>query len=175
MAKLKLVELFSWDDPQIVCRDERCPIEGVHRVHAVVSGPQVKEKRLRPTIDECVYAHIGMRRIRAFREVYGDVVHDYGTITERGVYRSIERLIDERKVIRVVPWPNGRSYRLGCYLRYESPLIWDRSGQRSIQEQLQELGFCDQLKAKPCKTPAQARHTRRLWNQGPDAATLMGR
>lgn len=151
--KIKLVEMLTWDDPQELCRDDRCPFEGVHKAHSCAKLAAVAERKVRSTLDECVYDWVTSRYVRTFRDVYSDVVQDYGSITERGVYRALERLIDDRRVIRVVPWPNGRLLRLGAYLRYDSPLIWDARGHANIQEQLHDCGLALET-AKPKRRKA---------------------
>jgi len=155
--KLKLVELLTWDDPQELCRDEQCPFEGVHKAGSCRTSRQEacladRAGKVRSALDECVYDWVTTRFVRTFRDVYSDVIQDYGSITERGVYRALERLIDAHRVIRVVPWPNGRLLRLGAYLRYDSPLIWDLSGHANIQEQLRDCGVvADAIPLKPAR------------------------
>lgn len=161
--KLKLVEILAWGDPQELCRDDRCPFEGVHRAHGKVrKRDEAVEPKIRSALDECVCDWVASRYIRTFSDIYSDVVQDYGAITERGVYRALERLIDARRVIRVVPWPNGRLLRLGAYLRYDSPLIWEPRGHVQIQEQLRECGgLVTEVKPKRRK----AHQARPLWLQ----------
>lgn len=144
--KLKLVEVLAWDSPQELCRDDCCPFEGVHKAGSCRTSRKGAslidhDGKVRSALDECVYDWVLSRYVRTFRDVYSDVVQDYGSITERGVYRALERLIDARRVIRIVPWPNGRLLRLGAYLRYDSPLIWEPKGHANIQEQLHDCGL----------------------------------
>jgi len=90
------------------------------------------------TLREIVFEHVSRRQPKTFQEVYYDVINDWGSVTERHVYRVIADLLEERKIACVTaPRRNrrvaGKAQLLGgVYLRMESPLLWDVDGYLTI-------------------------------------------
>ena len=89
-----------------VCRHERCPFVELHPEHHVPRKyrmwPEKKPSAL-SVLDDCVLHAIGCQIVTPTRVVHGRVVDDYGEVTDRTVYRALDRLLDAKLIVRVHP------------------------------------------------------------------------
>lgn len=158
------IELLRW------CRDDRCPDDSLHLAHGRRSNvvkvnttdaaaavpvdaavlPAVHSDDAdddqphvgaAPAVIECTYAQIRTRSPRMFKHIYYDVVDDFGSVTERTVYRAIRALVTDRRIACVAdPAVSRLTYRhrpnaaSGFYIRYDSPLLWTPTGLASVYE-----------------------------------------
>ena len=89
-------------------------------------------------LKEIVFEHVSTRQPKTFQEVYNDVLNDWGSVTERHIYRVIASLVGERKIACVATSRRNRRHvdkhrlPIGVYLRMESPLLWDVDGYATI-------------------------------------------
>lgn len=130
-----------------ICRDEKCARTEVHAAH----GPVLRDRSRnlfrvsrRQLVLDAVYGAVDSRMVKPFSRVLTDVLHDYGSLKERTVYRALHELQLRRQVALVVP--SGSSDHLrrhgfvkGCYIRYDSPLLWEPDGIHTLFEQVDDL------------------------------------
>lgn len=143
-------DLLQW------CRDERCPDDSLHLAHGrrgnvvkVAAAPAgftpevVVDEDAQPhvgsTVIECTFDQVALRSPKMFKHIYYDVVNDFGSVTERTVYRAIRALVDDRRIVCVAdPAVSRETYRRnphttsGFYIRYDSPLLWTPHGLASV-------------------------------------------
>lgn len=84
---------------------------------------------------EMVFAHIADRRVKLMSELYEDVVNDYGSVALTLVHRAITKLVEARQIARIGR-ENIRDKVCG-YVRYSSPLLWERHGYHKLQASLE--------------------------------------
>jgi hypothetical protein len=137
-------------DATNICRDDRCDRIEIHATHPVdrrATDPFCdptyhtrKVQRHGPTLNAIVAKHIERRRCKVFREIYNDVIHDYGTFKSkaagtRAIWRAIEQLLaaDQITSIKVAGTKSP-----GGYVRSDSPLLRDSDGRRSLLESLED-------------------------------------
>jgi hypothetical protein len=141
-----------------ICRDDKCLREELHASHDPV-GRRGRSRHLfhisrRQLVLDAVYAVIDLRVVKSFSHVFAAVVDDYGSLRERTVYRALYELQVQRKVAVVVPPGSadtlrqrtvqipGRSshgFVKGCYVRYDSPLLWEPGGIDALFDQVDDL------------------------------------
>lgn len=155
------------EELQNLCRDERCTIKAVHLNHEIIETRMQREQRYeqlgwrRDPLERIIRiqerktswraAHCGhalqsaiihatsRRRVKIFAEVYQNVLDDYGTVTDRSVYRHIDQLLDRGRIVRV-----SFDGNLSGYLRPRSPLLNDPYTMRQqIDDALAERGLGD--------------------------------
>jgi hypothetical protein len=122
-----------------ICRDEDCTREDIHNLAdlgctagVIARGAEVVKVAAKRILREVVLNNVGSRLGRPFTSIYRDVVDDYGTVTERSVYRALADLIQTFDVAFVVPaglqHAVARGGLQGTYVRYDSPLLWTPGG-----------------------------------------------
>jgi hypothetical protein len=142
-----LVEIV---DVSNICLDDRCACVEIHAVHPINSrakdpfnDPKFTTGRTPQhgaTLREIVVKHVSSRRCKPFREIYNDVLDDYGTFTSahagaRAIWRAIADLMRRQEIVPVKQ--PGTRFR-GGYVRSDSPLLKDLDGQRFLLEQLED-------------------------------------
>lgn len=144
-----------------ICREELCLIDELHEAHGRVQrvrrgsfvltmAPQctapkraVDNARGQLLLD-ITLAAVSHRVLKPFGVIYTDVLDDYGTISESAVYRALADCVDLRSVAAVAPpgvtdrLRKGGFARAG-YIRFDSPLLWQRDGLVGLMEQASEL------------------------------------
>jgi len=66
---------------------------------------------------ECVLRAVSRHYARPMRDIHYNVINDYGSVTERSLYRVINHLLTDKYVVRVRDeWSDGGSADWG-YLR----------------------------------------------------------
>lgn len=130
--------LIQWEEESDLSIAERLGISR-HKIGRMRKTLGIPAFRIhQDVLKEIVLEHISSRQPKTFQEVYDDVLNDWGSVTERHVYRMIASLIEERKVACVATSRRNRrvvdKHRLptGVYLRMESPLLWDIDGYATI-------------------------------------------
>ena len=79
-------------------------------------------------LEEIILSTVSQSTIRPFSMIYDNVINDYGSITDRTVYRYIKHLIGAGKLVRV-----QFDRRISGYLKTPTKLLADRE---SLREQL---------------------------------------
>lgn len=137
-------------DATAICRDDRCDRLEIHAAHSIdarVKDPfydpafgRRKVQRHGATLNAIVAKHIERRRCKVFREIYNDVLHDYGTFKSktagtRAIWRAIEQLLAQHEITSIKV---AGSNSPGGYVRSDSPLLHDRDGRRFLLETLKD-------------------------------------
>jgi hypothetical protein len=141
------MDLIDFMDFAPICRDDRCELEHVHRVHTVRGRERVFHHRSeRPDpwrAPDCtglriaVFDAIELRRCKPLREIKQDVFASFGATTGRSVQRAIVDLLDDRQIIHVVAPEQARHRGAhGAYIRMDSPLLWEPDGYAMLLDQL---------------------------------------
>lgn len=99
----------------------------------LVMGPPISHNDL---LRECVLKQIPLRRCKPFREIYDDVLNDYGAVASRTIHRALDRLLEERVIAHVISPYFGVS--VSGYVLYTSPLLWDRDGFSHLVDMLED-------------------------------------
>lgn len=137
-------------DANNICLDDRCTIievHGVHEIDAEAADPfhdpaytRRSMARHGETLREIVAKHVERRRCKVFREIYNDVIHDYGNFKSqaagtRAVWRAIRELLNRKEII---PIKAAGTTSPGGYVRSDSPLLKDSDGLRFLLESLED-------------------------------------
>lgn len=119
-----------------ICRDETCSVAGVHTVSFCTRSTRLDErahhrplkpggkppwKRDDPSgLMNSVARATSKHRPTHFSAIVNEVVNDYGTVSERTVYRYLKKLVERGQVIKL-------DLRLGfaAYIRPKSKLLND--------------------------------------------------
>jgi hypothetical protein len=113
-------------------RKHYCRTDGsvdLKRAVDTLRGQAKPEPEVKFTIlDEVVLKTIERYTCKVFRQIYSEVIDDFGQITQRTVYRSLSKHVDRQNVVHV-SWRRGD----GGYLLPTSPLLKDRT---ALYEQL---------------------------------------
>ena len=98
-------------DPDLgqICRDERCEIEGLHAKHVLKCKrgdckPKARRPWTRPDregLAECVLRATSDRVPRWFQEIAPEVRDDYGTVSNRTLWRVIRDLVEHGRLIKL--------------------------------------------------------------------------
>lgn len=131
-----------------ICRDELCDDEDVHAAHGPIRRRRrgsfdVKVKH-RELVRESILGAVDGRILRPFSVIYQAVLDDYGSISERRVYRALHALVDDRAIAAVVPSGSASRLRGGGfvragYVRYDSPLLYSASGFADLVSQANDM------------------------------------
>jgi hypothetical protein len=137
-------------DATDICQDDRCSRIEIHAKHHIdrsALDPFVdnaygyrKVARHGQTLRAIVAKHIERRRCKVFREIYDDVIYDYGSFVSkdagaRAIWRAISDLLSQDVIVNVKV-SGCRSP--GGYIRSDSPLLKDTDGQRFLLETLED-------------------------------------
>jgi hypothetical protein len=118
---------------ELLCRDDRCELEGVHWRHKI-NEPAPKGRRIRSrrwqmepwrlncsdALRACVFASVSTTEPRNFATVLSLVENDYGSCCSRSVHRHLAQLRSERNIVRL-DFPGN----IHAYLKAGSRLIRD--------------------------------------------------
>lgn len=97
-------------------------------------------------LDQITYDTIGRRIPKTVRQVHAEVSSVYGTVHMRAIYRSLVRLLDERKIVCIAGSTSEHRKPLheritrkqqiapGAYVRMDSPLVWDHRERYTLIE-----------------------------------------
>lgn len=131
-----------------ICRDELCEEDHIHAEH----GPIRRRRRgsfdvnvkHRELVREAILGAVDGRVLRPFSVIYQAVLDDYGSISERRVYRVLSSLVDNRAIAAVVPSGSAARLRAGGfvragYVRYDSPLLYSPSGFADLVGQANDM------------------------------------
>ena len=122
-----------------ICRDDNCEIMGVHGHHEVLtqereaprkSGAQHDPKALLGSIAKATSKAYPMN----FSAIVREVVDDYGTCSERTIYRYLRKLIDRGQILKL-----DLGLSVDAYIRPKSRLLRDLPGLRDYMLGLLEI------------------------------------
>jgi hypothetical protein len=137
------------EDGAEICRDDRCDREDVHLAHFIpdnlpdpfydVAYPYRRREVHTHTLREIVYDHTPVRRCKVFKDLYQEVIEDYGTFASynagcRAVWRALKRLVGEARIIHVT----FAGKDIGGYVRSDSPLLRSNEGRWTLIETLKD-------------------------------------
>ncbi|HEX7094665.1 MAG TPA: hypothetical protein VF183_02200, partial [Acidimicrobiales bacterium] len=126
-----------------VCRDEGCELEDLHVPGTAGCGSAHGRRNIvniavGQLLRDLTFAQVTLRTPKTFQQIYRDVIDDFGTISERSVYRAVRELRNDRRIALIVPAGSRAVVHLegirGAYVRYDSPLLWQRDGLRSLMD-----------------------------------------
>lgn len=139
--KLEIIDLAYFD----VCRSDACDRGDLHSPDECGSAKRRSVVRVDASqlLRDVVYGAIGLRMPKTFSMIYQDVLDDYGSVTQRSVYRVISAMRADRTVALIAPPGSRRVIQAegikGGYVRYDSPLLWSRDGLTYLQNQVEDL------------------------------------
>lgn len=119
-------------DPKHLCRDDDCDIEEVHLAHkrlrrrpiAVHHRPNKNRRPLWQQDDPAALADSVLKSVgeqpTMMQWIARDVRDDYGTVTDRTIYRHVRRLVQEAQLIKL-----DLGLAFAAYIRPKSRLLSD--------------------------------------------------
>lgn len=132
-----------------VCRDEDCPHgDHLHAAHGPSSrrrrGAFVVKVQVHQLMLDVIYDAVDARVLRPFSTIYRAVLDDYGSVTERRVYRGLHELVSSRRIAAIAPSGSASRLRSGGfvragYVRYDSPLLSSPDGFHTLVSQADDL------------------------------------
>lgn len=127
-----------------ICRDEDCDRSDLHSpVECGSRRPSVVNVPARRLILDITLEAVSARIPKTFAQIYTDVLDEYGSITSRNVNVALATLRDAREIAFIVP--NGSQHVVhtsgvrGAYIRYDSPLLWQRDGLVNLMDVVHEM------------------------------------
>lgn len=93
-----------------ICRDDDCDRKGIHPVHEVVRKPQVHRRPgklapwKQPDADgllSSVMKATSVHKPRWFQEISTDVRDDFGSVTDRSIWRAIAKLVERGHLLKL--------------------------------------------------------------------------
>lgn len=116
-------------DPSTICLDEDCDREGIHRKHLVAKRPP-PEPHHRPSrqplwkqddpqglIEALIRTTSGGQPFK-IDEIFRGVRDDYGSVSERTVYRYVNRLVDAGLLVKIESKRERRRRESSNYSRH---------------------------------------------------------
>lgn len=112
---------YPVDPKAAYCRDEDCEIDCAHPPHIVRVNLDAlpPPKSAGATLRSVIVDHLSTRDVKPFSQIYTDVLHDYGTVADRTVWRALCRLIEAGIVAKICLATNEHT---GAFVRVDEQL-----------------------------------------------------
>lgn len=127
-------------DPSNVCRDENCDRVDVHRKHLIAKHRPPKPHHRPKTTKPLWLSHdpkaltgaVARATSKAYPTVFTEIVHrvhnDYGSCTERTIYRHLAKLIERGQLIKL-----DLGLTFAAYIRPRSRLLDSTGAPKDFQ------------------------------------------
>jgi hypothetical protein len=154
--------MYNWNpDPGLICRDDDCELneDGIHPKHSQrrKRPPEVHHRPKPggvlkiwqyadpPGVAESVEKATSADRPKVIWEIVRDVQDDYGSVTERTIYRHVRALVDAGRLIKLGNGGGGRAGSINlrlpfaAYIKARSRLLADPDNLRDYMLGTYEL------------------------------------
>lgn len=145
------------------CRDEHCRIKTRHAAHPIIESKGMRRARIKLNgwiddpfepmdqvnrkkvnhsplaLQHSIVKATSLNTIKPFAVIMRDVLDDYGSVTDRTVYRTLPILIEQGRIVYLRPAPK----LYGGYLRAGSELPYTADGLAMMADQIRQAMSCD--------------------------------